>query len=203
MTKVYSTQELIEILADERRACLNGQRLNLTATATGVNPVIDKFLRPDGIQKFTAYQDFKATIHRYQREYQVSGIVWQHLTVEGQTLRYPVVDDQLIALDSDLEILKQAQPSVLSFWQQITPGLQLYLSVNHGKDYRPIQPEDLSAIATGTEWATLSMHGNGELREIILQLGWGKPEEAAYKRGWPISGSEYIHAVHPGRRPIG
>ena len=29
-----------------------------------------------------------------------------------------------------------------------------------------------------------------------------QPQEAAYRRGWPDSGSEYIHAVNPGNRPI-
>lgn len=44
---------------------------------------------------------------------------------------------------------------------------------------------------------------NSSFLEMILQLGWGKPEEAYYKRGRPGSGSEYIHAVNPGNRPIG
>jgi len=39
----------------------------LAAKASG-NPLIDKYLRSDGIQKFTAYQDF-AAVHRYQREH--------------------------------------------------------------------------------------------------------------------------------------
>jgi hypothetical protein len=63
-------------------------------------------------------------------------------------------------------------------------------------------PNDVSAIAYSTEWANLSGHGNLRFLEIILQLGWGKPEEASYKRGWPASGSEYIHAVNPGEYPI-
>jgi len=37
--------------------------------------------------------------------------------------------------------------------------------------------------------------------EMLLQLGWGKLEEAAYRRGWPVSGSEYVHAVKPGKLP--
>jgi len=64
-------------------ACLLGQRLNLAAKVSG-NPLIDKYLRSDGIQKFTAYQDFKAAVHRYQREHRVSGIVWRQLTLRGR-----------------------------------------------------------------------------------------------------------------------
>jgi hypothetical protein len=201
MSEVYSTEELVKILADERRACMNGERLNLTTSVSG-NPIIDRFLKPDGIQKFSAYRDFKASVHRYQRQHQVSGIVWRQVTLKGKTLHYPVIDDQLIALASDLEILKKAKASILGFWWQATLGMDLYLSINPGRDYRQIAPEAVGAIAYKTEWASLSQHGNSTFLEIILQLGWGKPEEASYKRGWPTSGSEYIHAVNPGKHPI-
>ena len=104
MNKVYTTLELIQILAAERQACLKGERLKLDVTVSG-NPVIDQFIPTEGLQKFTAYQDFKASIHEYQRENQVSGIVWKDLTVKGKTFHYPEVDAQLIALNTDLEIL--------------------------------------------------------------------------------------------------
>ncbi len=201
MSEVYSTEELIKILADERRACMNGERLNLTASLSG-NPLIDRFLKPDGFQKFSAYRDFKAAVHHYQRQHQVSGIIWKQQALKGKTLRYPAIDEQLVALPSDLEIIKAAKRSILSFWWDVTLGMDLYLGINAGKDYRQINPNDVKAIAYRTEWASLSQHGNSTFLEIILQLGWGKPEEASYKRGWPTSGSEYIHAVNPGTCPI-
>ena len=117
MSKIYSTQELIKILADERRACMNGERLNLAASASG-NPVLDQFMKPDGIQKFSAYQNFQAAVHYYQRQHQVSGIVWRQMSVKEQTLEYPTVDEHLVALPSDLEILLTAKASILAFWQQ-------------------------------------------------------------------------------------
>jgi hypothetical protein len=201
MSKVYTTQELIQILADERRACLEGQRLNLRAKASG-NPLIDKYLRSDGVQKFTAYQNFKAIVHRYQREQGVSGIVWRQTALKGKTLRYPEVHAQLIALPSDLKTLKAVKASILAFWHKVTAGMELYLSVNNGKDHRLIMPPDVDRIAQRTEWASLCKWENTNFLEIILQLGWGQPAEAAYKRAWPTSGSEYIHAVNPGNRPI-
>lgn len=201
MTKVHTTEELIEILADERRACLTGQRLNLTVQASG-NPLIDKFIKSEGVQKFTAYQDFKATIHSYQREHQVSGIVWRQIAPKGKTLRIPEVDAQLIALPGDIETLKAAKADLLAFWDEVTTGMDLYLSVNNGKDFRAIGPTDVGRISYKTEWAGLCKFEKSDFLEMILQLGWGKPEEAVYKRGWPTSGSEYIHAVNPGNRPI-
>ncbi|HIK26916.1 MAG: hypothetical protein N3E45_09785 [Oscillatoriaceae bacterium SKW80] len=201
-SKVYTTQDLINILAQERSACLKGERLKLAATPCTGNPALDKFLKPDGLQKFAAYQDFKAAVHRYQLEHQVSGIVWRQISVKGHTLLVPQVDDQLIALPKDIKILKEAKAEILAFWEKVTVGMDLYLSVNNGKDYRLLEPTDVPAIASRTEWATLWKWEKSHFLEIVLQLGWGKVEEAAYRRGWPNHGSEYVHAVNPGKRPI-
>lgn len=201
MSKTYTTQELIQILADERRACLQGQRLKLTAKVSG-NSLIDKYLRTEGLQQFTAYQDFKATVHRYQREQGVSGIVWRQLTLKGKTLYYPEVDTQLIALPSDLETLKAFKASILAFWDEVTADMDLYLSIKSGKTHRLITVADVERIAQRTEWASLWKSENLNFLEIILQLGWGQPQEASYRGGWPESGSEYIHAVNSGNLPI-
>jgi hypothetical protein len=201
MSQVYTTQELIQILANERQACLQGQRLNLAVKASG-NVVIDKYLKTEGLQKFTAYQDFKAAVHRYQRERGVSGVVWRQITIKGKTLSYPEVDAQLIALPSDIEVLKEFKTSIISFWQEVTRGMDIYLSCNHGKDYQQLVTADADRIIQRTEWASLWKSENSNFLEIVLQLGWGQPQEAAYRRGWPDSGSEHIHAVNPGNRPI-
>lgn len=202
MSPCYSTEDLIQILATERRACMNGQRLNLTVSSTG-SPFIDKFLQSEGLQKFAAYNDFRASVHRYQREYDVSGIVWQSQTIRGRQIRFPRVDDQLIALPNDLELLRLAKTPLFEVWQDMTQDLELYLSLNSGKAHQLIAPVHVDRILHRSEWATLSHQGSDRTLEIILQLGWGKPEEAAYRRGFPESGSEYIHAVLPGNQPIG
>src|SRR5690349_16667303 len=179
MPKVYTTEELIQILAAERQACLKGERLKLEVKVSG-NPVIDQFIKTDGLQKFTAYQDFKAAIHDYQKENQVSGIVWREMNVKGKNLRYPEVDAELIALTNDLEILKTAKNSILEFWYEVTADMDLYLSFNNSKQHQKITQPDVERIAQITEWASLWKWENSSFLEIILQLGWGKPEEARY-----------------------
>ena len=203
MSKIYSTEELIQILNQERQACLKGERLNLMATPAVGNPVVDCFLKPEGIQKFTAYQNFKATIHQYQQEHQVSGIVWREIIVREKTLQFPFVNEQLIALPYDLEQLKAAKIKLLAFWDDVTAGMDLYLSLNSGKDYRQICVEEVDAIIQRTEWACIWKWEKSSFLEMLLQLGWGQPSESGDRRGWPQSGSENIHAVKPGQHPIG
>lgn len=202
MSQVYTTKELIQILADERRACLKGERLKLEVNVSG-NPVIDQFIKTDGLQKFSAYQDFRASIHEYQRKYKVSGIINQIINLKGKTLYYPLVDSQLITLPSDLSILKAAKIYILNFWHEVTGDMDLYLSINNGKQYQEIEKIDVERIAHRTEWCSLWKWENSQFLEIILQLGWGKVELAAYRRNFPVSGSEYIHAVNPENLPIG
>jgi hypothetical protein len=203
MSKIYSTEDLVKILAEERRACMNGQRLNLTVTPSGINPLIDRFVRAEGIQKFTAYSDFRNTVHQYQRDHHISGIVWQHCVIKGKVFQYPKIDDQLISLSEDLQILKAAKASIVAFWQDVTQEMDFYLSLNNGKFYQPAVARDIERILQRSEWASLSHQGRSDNLEVILQLGWGKPEEALYRRGFPDSGSESIHAVPVGRVPIG
>lgn len=203
MSRVYNTEELIQILADERQACISGQRLCLTVSPTGINPILDKFIQTDGLQKFTAYSNFRSAVHQYQRDHQVSGIVWQTLAIKGQSLRYPRVDDQLIAINDDLLVLQAAKEPILGFWRTVTTGMDLYLSMNGGKAHEPMTLADVDRMIQRSEWASLCHQGKGRFLEIILQLGWGKPEESVYRRGFPESGSEYIHAVNPGSRPLG
>jgi hypothetical protein len=201
MSPIYTTEDLIRILADERRACMNGQRLNLAVSPSG-SPFLDKFLQSDGLQKFMAYSDFRLAVHQYQRDHQVSGVIWQTLSLKDRSVRFPKVDDQLAALPQDLRLLKSFKGTLYDFWCEVTAGLDLYLSLNAGKSHRPITSIDVNRILQRTEWLTLSQQGIGETLEIILQMGWGKPEEATYRRGFPESGSEYIHAVNPGRQPL-
>lgn len=201
MSKVYNTNELIQILANERQACLKGQRLKLDITVSG-SPVLDQFIRSEGLQKFTAYQDFKAAIHQYQRDNNVSGIIWREVTVKGKVFSYPEVDAQLVALPNDLEIIKTAKNAIWEYWQDVTANMDLFLSMNHGKQHQKIEKQDCLRIVQRTEWAGLLVYEKSNFLEIVLQLGWGKPEEASYKQGFPVSGSEYIHAVNPGQQPI-
>lgn len=203
MVKVHTTEELIEILAAEHRACLRGERLNLAVTPYIGNMAVDRLLDPEAMQRFSAYQNFKSAIHRYQEQQNVSGIVWREIELNGETLHYPQVHENLIALDRDLDTLRQAKPEILDFWERTTAAMDLYLSVNQGKDYEPIASSDICALVLRTDWANLWKWQNASFLEVVLQLGWGQPHEAAYRRGSLSSGSEYVHGVPHGRCPIG
>jgi hypothetical protein len=203
MSPIYSTAELIEILAAEQRACMSGKRLHLAVNQPKTTPLIEKFIEPIGLQKFTAYSNFRQTIHRYQREHQVSGIVWQDFLVGPHSLRLPKVHEQLVALTQDLRLLRAFKPEMLAFWHRVAADRVMFVSVQRGLGFESIGGPALDRSIARSEWAAISAQGSADRLELILQLGWGKPEESRYRRGFPESGSEFIHAVYPGQVPLG
>ncbi|NJM48023.1 MAG: hypothetical protein HC860_19160 [Alkalinema sp. RU_4_3] len=200
--QVYSTVELIEILAQERRNCMAGRRLDLAATPSGINPLLDRFIESVGIQKFTAYENFRTTIHQYQHEHQVSGLVGTQIQVGEEILQFPRLHEQLVSLQSDRRRLRAAKAQVVAFWRDCLGDMALFLSVQQGKVFETLDLAGAERIIHRSEWAVIEVQGRDRNLEIILQLGWGKPEEALYRRGFPESGSEFIHAVFPGKHPI-
>ena len=198
---IYSTAELIEILAQERQACLRGDRLNLTTPPTG-HPVFDRFFQTEGLQKYEAFSGFRDRVRSYQQQHHISGLVWQELRIEKSWLRFPEVHADLIALPSDLVQLQAALPSVLTFWAQVCRHQDCWLAVDRGKAFEPIDPEAIDRIAARSQWAVLRQEPRTQGDEWILQLSWGDPAEAQTWRQWPESGSEYIHAVPKGQKPI-
>ncbi len=203
MVYAYKTIELLEILKTEQQACLRGDRLSLTTASCGASPFIDQFLESSGLQRFSAYDNFRRTIHDYQQTHQISGIVWESIFLRGRATRFPTIHDQLASLPSDLVILANMKSPLVVFWQQAIAGMDLYLALQGGKIFQKATLDDVAHIYHRTQWAKLSQQGEGETLEIILELGWGKPEEACYRRGFPSSGSEHIHAVYPGHQPLG
>jgi hypothetical protein len=174
----YTTRDLLAILAAEKQACINGKRLNLKATVPGINPLIDQFLNLEGVQKFSAYQDFRAAVHRYQLEKQVSGILWKQISYQSQTLTYPHIDEELIALPRDLVVLAEAKANIYDFWQGVTQDMSLYQAVQRGGDCPPLQSAELANLLNQADWANIEIHTYPDFVQIILQLGWGQPKPA-------------------------
>ena len=204
MVHAYTTTtELLEILQVEQKACMRGDRLSLSPASCGVSPFIDKFVESTGLQGFSAYNNFRRTIHEYQKANNISGIVWENITLWGRSMRFPTIHEQLASLDSDLVLLSQMKSPVTVFWQQAIAGLDLFLGLQGGKVFQRATLDDVARIYYRSQWAKLCHQGQDRTLEIILELGWGKPEDAGDRQGFPASGSDRIHAVLRGNHPLG
>ncbi len=204
MVNAYTTtSELLEILQVEQKACMRGDRLSLSPASCGVGPFIDKFIESNGLQGFSAYKNFRQTIHEYQKANNISGIVWETVTLWGRSMRYPTIHEQLASLDSDLILLSQMKSPITVFWQQAVSGLDLFLGLQGSKVFERATLDDVARIYYRSQWVKLYHQSQDETLEIILELGWGKPEESFNHQGFPASGSDRIHAVLQGKHPLG
>ena len=183
----YSTQELIQILDQELRVHWQGQRLLLSSVEHLSNPIIAKALGPKKLSRVFAYRDFRAQVHEYQRQHQVSGLMQRQCTFNGQSLEFPELHNQLIAISSDKEKLMAAKGRVIDFWQQATQGQTLWLA---GGDPKKTSASNVEHLIEQAEWAEMDVG----CKELYLELCWGNPEECHCQWAWPDSGCERIVA---------
>ncbi|MGB0560208.1 MAG: hypothetical protein ACPGVO_00180 [Spirulinaceae cyanobacterium] len=184
----YSTQQLIEILEKEMRASCRGQRVLLSAEERFNDPVLSLALGNDKISRVYAYREFREQIHEYQRHHNVSGLIWRTCQFEGQTVCFPELHNQLIAIAADKQALQAAKANVVAFWRQTTAGLKLWLM---GKEQQILSPELVETFIREAEWAEV----DAALTEVYLGLCWGKPEERHYQWALPESGCRRIVAT--------
>ncbi|ACK66548.1 conserved hypothetical protein [Rippkaea orientalis PCC 8801] len=181
----YTTQQLIEILDTELRATCKGERILLPSSDRIPNPAIAKALDWQKVSKVFAYQDFRQQVHDYQRQYNVSGIIWRVCRYQGRSLRYPELHNQLVAVPGDKEILMAAKESVLKFWWEMTQGMNFWLSAHRR---RPISSDSIAEFAQDVEWAEI----DAARTELYLGLCWGNPQEYQYQWAKPDSGCHRI-----------
>ncbi|TVQ52135.1 MAG: hypothetical protein EA366_14435 [Spirulina sp. DLM2.Bin59] len=185
----YTTAELIEILDREMRASCEGKRVLLSAEARlNADPVLALALGADKISNVYAYREFREQIHHYQREHNISGLIWRRCQFQGHPLRFPELHNQLIAIPEDLVTLRQAKGEVLAFWHLVSASLRLWLL---GKTDQEINPGFVEELAREAEWAEVDV----TMTEVYLGLCWGKPEERHCQWAFPESGCRRIVAT--------
>lgn len=184
----YTTEELLEILDQELRATWKGERVLLSSEDRLNNPVVAKALGTDKLSKVFAYQDFRQQIHQYQQKHLISGIVSRSCTFQGETLHYPELHNQLIAIPGDKEVLIQAKESVLDFWRKHTQNMTFW---KVGREYQQITQKYVERLIQQTEWAEI----DAAINELYLSLCWGKPEECRYQWARNASGCDRVVAA--------
>ena len=184
----YTTQQLIDILEQEMRATWRGERILLSSENRINNPVLAKAINLDKANQVFAYQDFRRQIHEYQKQYQVSGLIWRTCTYQGQSICFPEVHNQLIPVEGDKEALMLAKSSIIDFWRKMTKNMNYWL-VAHRR--RPIDNDSMEELIQQSEWAEI----DAARTELYLGLCWGNPQEYQYQWAKPHSGCHRIIAA--------
>jgi hypothetical protein len=189
----YTTEQLIEILDQELRANWQGKRILFSSSERLNNPVLAKAIGAEKLSKVFAYRDFRAQIHEYQRQHQVSGLVWRVCRFNGYQVECPELHNQLIAIPQDKETLRAVKPRILEFWQKATANLWLW---EEGNPPTLIDAQTVQERVREVEWLEVET----TRRELILNLCWGNPKECHYQWALPHSGRDRIMAT-PQQQP--
>jgi hypothetical protein len=150
--------------------------------------VVAKAIGAEKLSKVFAVQDFRDQIHQYQREHNVSGLVWHTCNFGGRSHRSPELHPQLIPIPSDKAILMAAKGDVIEFWRSSIAGLRLWRS---GTPPLPLELTTVERWIAEAEWAEI----DGTRSELYLCLCWGNPKVCHYDWAKPESGCERIIAA--------
>ncbi|MGJ3246864.1 MAG: hypothetical protein ACFE0I_12410 [Elainellaceae cyanobacterium] len=184
----YTTEQLIQILDQELRATWRGERILLSSADRIRNPVISKALGSEKLSKVFAYRDFRSQIHDYQLQHRVSGIIWRTCSFRGHEIPSPELHNQLVPVPGDKETLIASKLSIITFWRDVTPGMNLWLVGDE-----PVQTsvDHVERLISDAEWVEV----DAARTELYLSLCWGNPKECHYKWAWPNSYCERIIAA--------
>ena len=191
----YNTEQLIQILDRELKENWKGKRVVLSSAQRINDPVVEKALNMNQVNKVFAYRDFRSQIHEYQRDCGVSGIIWRTCTFEENSITYPEIHNQLIPVAGDKEILVAARQEILDFWYRVTKKMNFWLVnsnlINNKSHHQSISFDYLQKLINQTEWAEI----DAARTEIYLGLCWGIPQDHQYQWAKPKSGCERIIAT--------
>ncbi len=177
----YTTQDLIQILDREMHASWRGERVLLSAGDRFNDPVLSLALGSDRISKVYAYREFREQVHDYQRQHNISGLVWRECRFHDRSVSYPELHNQLTAIPADKDRLRAAKPAVLDFWRAAAADLSLWLA---GDEPQQMNRETVEQLARDAEWAEV----DATRQELYLGLCWGQPDECHYRWALPDSG---------------
>jgi hypothetical protein len=183
----YTTEELLSFLDQELRAAWRGERVVLSSEER-LNPVVAKAIGTEKLSKVFAVQDFREQIHQYQREHNVSGLVWHTCRFQGRSHQFPELHPQLVAIPSDKVALTEAKVGVIDFWRSSIEGLRLWRS---GSPPLPLELATIDRWIEEAEWAEV----DATRTELYLRLCWGDPKVCHYDWARPDSGCERIIAA--------
>jgi hypothetical protein len=211
MNKPKTTEELKALLDAQRKAVMNGAKVMLGDGNPGLRAIVKQTLDKEassdplyrlfgleGLETIWAYQDYRTLIQQYQVENQISAIEWQSIKMGDRLISFPDINDQLVCLESDLEVLRNYKTLVVAAWAEHTKNKNLMFWYedsyrNYSSFYCDVTRDEVLNLANNCEWAML-YDWKEEPEEVTLQVGWGDPLEADYFC-YPDSDSFYFHSA--------
>jgi hypothetical protein len=184
MNKIYTTDQLSEILKAELMACVKGQRtfpMPDNAEEIAAQYPLGVFIGAQRMFEIGCYHEFRDQVQKYQLENNVSGLVIRKCTIGDHEYRFPEPEDQLNLTKDDYEVLKLAKDSIVDAFLSFADD-STYLSFGHedkaGCDFQiETTANYVRHYAQCSEWAEITSCSE---YEVTLRLGYGDYHESAF-----------------------
>lgn len=175
--KVYTTEDLVEILKNEHRACIKGERtfpMPDNAEEIAGQTKLGSILGAQRMYEVACYHDFRDQVQKYQLENNISGLEIEAYVIGNKLYRFPIPVDQLELTKDDYQVLKLAKDAIveafLGYCDDIT-----YLSFSHedkagGQFDIETTSRYIRHFAELCDWAEIIKAGD---LEITINLGYG------------------------------
>ncbi|AFY86695.1 hypothetical protein [Chroococcidiopsis thermalis] len=145
MTQLITAEDLAELLD---KACARSVKQRSRGKKSGIDGNFIQRLLDDPY--LGEYQRVRAGIQAFQAFFKISGIVPRKVCFRNKELIYPDVNSQLITLDGDKEILMEAKESVVSWFLEVTQGMELWKGEESDTE---TTTEEILNLASAAEWA--------------------------------------------------
>lgn len=133
-----------------------------------------KMFGPNFGTELFLYHRIRDNIQDIQKNLDISGVSQRNISIRDRLFSYPIVEDQLLTLESDRIILQKAVPEIIQFFVslvQIAPAYNLFL-VN--KDKRNIH----ASVTTVESYAPKAV-----IADIYAKsCNWEKSEQNCWRR---------------------
>jgi hypothetical protein len=190
--RVYTTQELIDILHKERIACVKGERAhilppNADEIAIAMGGEMARVLGASGMCDIAVYHEFREQVQQYQQQHQISGLETKTVVFDDCIHTFPENCDQLVMLPSDLEILKLNKDRVVDLFERYyrSPSRVCYLAyVEYMKDQTEFEIETtidfIKYMSSNCDYAFMHIDRHDDAwryAQATLIVGRGDPND--------------------------
>ena len=182
--KIYTTEELTQILETERMACINGERtypMPDNADEIAAKSPLGGFLGAQSMFEIGCYHEFRDQVQEYQLANNISGLEVKVCVIGDKLYRFPSPIHQLELTKDDYQVLKLAKDAVVEAFLSRVDEFT-YLSFSHeDKSHTQFDIETttqyIKHFAEFCDWAEII--GVKEF-EVTLVLGYGDYHESVY-----------------------
>ena len=176
-SKIYTTEDLTQILETERLACVNGERtfpMPSNADEIAKQTPLGGFLGAQKMFEIGCYHEFRDQVQGYQLKNNISGLEVKVSVIGNKLYRFPVPICQLELTKDDYQVLKLAKDAVVDAFLSCVDEFT-YLSFSH-EDKASVQFDIETTIeyvrhfADFCDWAEIV---KADELETTINLGYG------------------------------